>query len=62
MLFHVRIDVRIPHDIVPEKLRELSAQEHERAKGTATAAKVDPSLACRGQIHKHQYFRRRKSR
>jgi muconolactone D-isomerase len=32
MLFHVRIDVRIPHDINPEKLKELSAQEHERAK------------------------------
>jgi muconolactone D-isomerase len=32
MLFHVRIDVRIPHDVDPEKLKELSATEHERAK------------------------------
>jgi muconolactone D-isomerase len=32
MLFHVRIDVRLPHDIAPEKLKELSANEHERAK------------------------------
>jgi muconolactone D-isomerase len=32
MLFHVRIDVRIPHDIDPERLKELSAQEHECAK------------------------------
>jgi muconolactone D-isomerase len=32
MLFHVRIDVRIPHDVDPEKLKELSAKEHERAK------------------------------
>ena len=32
MLFHVRIDVRIPHDLNPEKLTELSAREHERAK------------------------------
>jgi muconolactone D-isomerase len=32
MLFHVRIDVRIPHDVNPEKLAELSAKEHERAK------------------------------
>ena len=32
MLFHVRIDIRIPHDIDPERLRELNAREHERAK------------------------------
>ena len=32
MLFYVRIDVRIPHDIDPEKLKKLSEQEHERAK------------------------------
>ncbi len=32
MLFHVRIDVHIPHDADPEKLKELSAKEHERAK------------------------------
>jgi muconolactone D-isomerase len=32
MLFHVRIHVRIPHDIDPEKLKELSEQEHGRAK------------------------------
>jgi muconolactone D-isomerase len=32
MLFHVRIDVRIPHEMNPEKLTELSAREHERAK------------------------------
>jgi muconolactone D-isomerase len=31
MLFHVRMDVRIPHDIDPEKLKELSAHEHDRA-------------------------------
>jgi muconolactone D-isomerase len=32
MLFHVQIDVRIPHDVDPEKLQELSAKEHQRAK------------------------------
>lgn len=32
MLFHVQIDVRVPHDVDPEKLKELSAKEHERAK------------------------------
>jgi len=31
MLFHVRIDVRIPHDMDPAKLKELSIQEHDRA-------------------------------
>ncbi len=31
MLFHVRIDVQIPHDADPEKIRALSAHEHERA-------------------------------
>lgn len=32
MLFHVHIDVHIPHDLNPERLKELSTQEHERAK------------------------------
>lgn len=32
MLFHVRMDVRIPYDLNPETLAELSAREHERAK------------------------------
>jgi muconolactone D-isomerase len=32
MLFHVQIDVRVPHDVDPEKLKELSANEHDRAK------------------------------
>jgi muconolactone D-isomerase len=32
MLFHVHIDVHIPHDTDPEKLRQLSDREHERAK------------------------------
>jgi muconolactone D-isomerase len=32
MLFHVRMDVRIPHDVNPERLAELNSTEHERAK------------------------------
>jgi muconolactone D-isomerase len=32
MLFHVRMDVCIPYDIDPEKLKDLTAREHERAK------------------------------
>jgi muconolactone D-isomerase len=32
MLFHVSITVRIPHDADAEKIKRLSAQEHERAK------------------------------
>ncbi|HEY0702889.1 MAG TPA: muconolactone Delta-isomerase [Candidatus Acidoferrales bacterium] len=31
MLFHVHIDVRIPHDVEPEKIKQLSEQEHVRA-------------------------------
>jgi muconolactone D-isomerase len=31
MLFHVAITVRIPHDVTPEKINQLSAREHERA-------------------------------
>jgi muconolactone D-isomerase len=31
MLFHVTMVVRIPHDVDAEKIRLLSAQEHERA-------------------------------
>ena len=32
MLFHVYINVRIPHDADPEEVKKLGAQEHERAK------------------------------
>jgi muconolactone D-isomerase len=32
MLFHVGINVRIPHDADPDKIKKLGAQEHERAK------------------------------
>ena len=32
MLFHVSITVRIPHDVDPEKIKQLGAEEHERAK------------------------------
>jgi len=31
MLFHVSMTVRIPHDVDPAKIRDLSAREHERA-------------------------------
>jgi muconolactone D-isomerase len=32
MLFHVYINVRIPHDADPLRVKELGAQEHDRAK------------------------------
>jgi muconolactone D-isomerase len=32
MLFHVYVNVRIPHDADPEQVKKLGAQEHERAK------------------------------
>jgi muconolactone delta-isomerase len=32
MLFHVRIDVHVPLDTDPQKLKDLSSREHERAK------------------------------
>jgi muconolactone D-isomerase len=32
MLFHVYINVRIPHDTDPEQVQKLGALEHERAK------------------------------
>jgi muconolactone D-isomerase len=31
MLFHVTIDVRMPHEVAPEKLKQLEEREHERA-------------------------------
>ncbi len=31
MLFHVAIDVRLPFDTDPEKVRQLGEREHERA-------------------------------
>jgi muconolactone D-isomerase len=32
MLFHVSMDVRIPLNIDPEKVKHLQAQEHERGR------------------------------
>jgi muconolactone D-isomerase len=32
MLFHVYMTVHIPHGSDPEEIKQLSAQEHERAK------------------------------
>jgi muconolactone D-isomerase len=32
MLFHVNMNVRIPHDADPEHVKQLNALEHERAK------------------------------
>jgi muconolactone delta-isomerase len=31
MLFHVTITVRMPHDVNPEKIKDLGRREHERA-------------------------------
>jgi muconolactone D-isomerase len=31
MLFHVTITVRMPHDVDPEKIKELGTREHSRA-------------------------------
>jgi muconolactone D-isomerase len=31
MLFHVHIDLRVPHDLDPEALKKLREHEHERA-------------------------------
>ena len=31
MLFHVGMTIRIPHDVDPERIKQLTAQEHERA-------------------------------
>ena len=32
MLFHVSMTIRIPHDVDPEKAKQLTVLEHERAK------------------------------
>jgi muconolactone D-isomerase len=32
MLFHVIMDVRIPHDVDPQKTKQRGEEEHERAK------------------------------
>jgi muconolactone D-isomerase len=31
MLFHVKITVRMPHDVDPKTIKELGVKEHERA-------------------------------
>lgn len=31
MLFHVKMDVRIPHDLDPQRVEDLKAREKERA-------------------------------
>jgi muconolactone D-isomerase len=32
MLFHVNMEVRIPHGVDPEEIKQLGALEHERAR------------------------------
>jgi muconolactone D-isomerase len=44
MLFHVRMNVRIPHDLNPERLADLSSKEHERAKELQSAAELHEIL------------------
>jgi muconolactone D-isomerase len=39
MLFHVSMVVRIPHDADPNKVKQLRAQEHERATELQTQRK-----------------------
>jgi muconolactone D-isomerase len=31
MLFYVRMTIRIPHDVEPDLIKQLTAREHERA-------------------------------
>jgi hypothetical protein len=57
MLFHVSIAVRIPHDADHEKIKQLIAEEHERANDLQLQHKVDTSLARRRQVRKHQHLR-----
>jgi muconolactone D-isomerase len=39
MLFHVSMNVTIPHDADPDAIRKLNEQEHERAKTLQLARK-----------------------
>ncbi len=32
MVFHVQIDVKVPYGADPERVKQLGAQEHARAK------------------------------
>jgi muconolactone D-isomerase len=31
MLFHISMTIRIPHGVAPERVKELTALEHQRA-------------------------------
>jgi muconolactone D-isomerase len=31
MLFHISMTIRIPHDVPPERVKELTSLEHQRA-------------------------------
>jgi muconolactone D-isomerase len=31
MLFHIAISVRVPHDVDPNRIKQLGVEEHERA-------------------------------
>jgi muconolactone D-isomerase len=31
MLFYVNMTIRIPHDVEPDRIKQLTAREHERA-------------------------------
>jgi len=47
MLFHVSINVRIPHDADPDKIKQLGAQEHERAHRVSNRTSLTTAPAAR---------------
>ena len=56
MLFYVSITVRIPHGTDPDKVRQLTLQEHARAQELRTTGEVAPRLARRWKMGQRQHF------
>ena len=54
MLYHVRMDVRPPHDIDPARFERLKAEEKARAQELQRAGKWRASVADRRAVREYQ--------
>ena len=62
MLFHVRMDVHIPHGADSKHVDKLRSDEKARAQQTAARWHLAPLMADRRRVRQHQHLRRRELR
>ena len=56
MLFHVTISVRMPHEVDPNRVKQLRERERETCGRIATAGEMAASVALGRQKGECEYF------